>query len=388
MKIKGKNKNMITPLVVSFIASLVFLNSAVLPISKNFSDNNIDNKTINYAVSRTGSVLGVNESRAEENTEISPVLEEDKIKIEAKIEPKKIIAEAPKDMSNSVMRVVDDLKNITKDSLEVFHSGYGLPVSKEKNASLIKNPYDLKAKSGVVYDVKNNNFVFKKNQASRLPIASITKLMTAIVFIENNPSFDEVYEIKNEDRREGGRIYVYRGDKILVKDLFNLSLVGSANTATVALVHSTGMTEEEFVSKMNEKAKDLGLMHTNFKETVGLSANNYSTANDIALLAREALSYPQIREATLRSSYSFKTLQGRTQVVYTTDQLLNNMPKNGVELFGGKTGYTDAAGYCFVGGFVNETGQELISVVLGTESDKARFSETKNLINWVFENIK
>jgi D-alanyl-D-alanine carboxypeptidase len=386
---KINNKNMITPLIVSFIASLVFLNSAVLPISKNFSDNDIDNRTINYAVSRTGSVLGVNESRAEGNTEISPTLEEkNKIKIEAKIEPKKIIAEAPKNMSNSIIKVVDDLKNITKDSLEVFHPGYGLPVSKEKNVGLIENPYDLKAKSGVVYDVKNNNFVFKKNQASRLPIASITKLMTAIVFVENNPGFDEVYEIKDEDRREGGRIYVYRGDKISVKDLFYLSLVGSANTATVALVHSTGMTEEEFVSKMNEKAKDLGLAHTNFKDAVGLSANNYSTANDIALLTREALSFSEIREATLRSSYSFKTLQGRTQVVYTTDQLLNNIPKNGVELFGGKTGYTDAAGYCFVGGFVDETGQELISVVLGTESDKARFSETKNLINWVFENIK
>jgi D-alanyl-D-alanine carboxypeptidase len=386
---KINNKNMITPLIVSFIASLVFLNSAVLPISKNFSDNDIDNRTINYAVSRAGSVLGVNESRAEGNTEISPTLEEkNKIKIEAKIEPKKIIAEAPKNMSNSIIKVVDDLKNITKDSLEVFHPGYGLPVSKEKNVGLIENPYDLKAKSGVVYDVKNNNFVFKKNQASRLPIASITKLMTAIVFVENNPGFDEVYEIKDEDRREGGRIYVYRGDKISVKDLFYLSLVGSANTATVALVHSTGMTEEEFVSKMNEKAKDLGLAHTNFKDAVGLSANNYSTANDIALLTREALSFSEIREATLRSSYSFKTLQGRTQVVYTTDQLLNNIPKNGVELFGGKTGYTDAAGYCFVGGFVDETGQELISVVLGTESDKARFSETKNLINWVFENIK
>jgi D-alanyl-D-alanine carboxypeptidase len=386
---KINNKNMITPLIVSFIASLVFLNSAVLPISKNFSDNDIDNRTINYAVSRTGSVLGVNESRAEGNTEISPTLEEkNKIKIEAKIEPKKIIAEAPKDMSNSIIKVVDDLKNITKDSLEVFHPGYGLPVSKEKNVGLIENPYDLKAKSGVVYDVKNNNFVFKKNQASRLPIASITKLMTAIVFVENNPGFDEVYEIKDEDRREGGRIYVYRGDKISVKDLFYLSLVGSANTATVALVHSTGMTEEEFVSKMNEKAKDLGLVRTNFKDAVGLSANNYSTANDIALLTREALSFSEIREATLRSSYSFKTLQGRTQVVYTTDQLLSNMPKNGVELFGGKTGYTDAAGYCFVGGFVDKTGQELISVVLGTESDKARFSETKNLINWVFENIK
>jgi hypothetical protein len=387
MKIKN-NKNMILPIIVSFMASLIFLNSAVLPINKNFSDNNADSKAMNYAVGKTGSVLGVNESSAEENVDMLLAMEENKIKVESDSNPKKLMVEAPKDISQSVIKVVNDLKNITEKNLEILRPGSGLPESKDKNTGLIENPYDLKARSGVVYDVKNNNFLFKKNQSSRLPIASITKLMTAIVFIENNLGFDEIYEIKDEDRREGGRIYVYRGDQISVKDLFYLSLVGSANTATVALVHSTGMTEEEFIFKMNEKAKNLGLMHTSFKDSVGLSANNYSTANDIALLAKEALSYPEIREATLKSSHSFKTVQGRSQIVYTTDQLLNNMPKNGVELFGGKTGYTEAAGYCFVGGFVNETGEEIISVVLGAESDKARFLETKNLINWVFENIE
>lgn len=388
---------MIIPVVISFIASLIILNVAVLPINQNFNINEDTSEkvAINYILKDKGSVLGVQEVNAEEQAENKnrlPDFEEEEVDREKvivldKANNMKIFVETPKEIGNTVIRVVDNLKKIAKESLKPLRRDNRLPVNGDKDIELLSEPYKLEARSGTVYDVKNNTFVFKKEANNHLPIASITKLMTALVFLDNNPGFDQIYKIRKEDRREGGKIYVYQGEQIKVKDLFYLSLVGSANSATISLVHSTGMTEEEFIKEMNLKAKNLGLYQTNFKDPVGLNTGSYSTAKDIALLAKEALSHIEIREATKSPSHSFKTEEGRAKTIYTTDDLLINFPTNGVKLLGGKTGYTDAAGYCFVGGFINKDGRELISVVLGAKTSNERFSETKNLINWTFENI-
>jgi len=216
-------------------------------------------------------------------------------------------------------------------------------------------------------------------------IASITKLATALVFLENNPGWDELYTITREDRREGGRIYLYLGDQVFVEDLFYLSLVGSANTATAALVSSTGMSEEEFVKKMNRKVFDLGLIKTSFKDPIGLSVENVSTAREVAILAVAGLKKKEIQNAVLTREYNFTTKQGKRRNVKNTDSLLENFSVPGVDIIGGKTGYNEKADFCFVGQF-KKGDRNIVSVVLGTDNVYQRFEQTRYLVNKIFKN--
>lgn len=241
--------------------------------------------------------------------------------------------------------------------------------------------------SAVVMDSLTGKIIFSKDANRETPIASITKLMTAMVFLENNPGWDVEYKISSIDKVEGGKEYLYNGDIAKVRDLFYLSLVGSANSATLALVHSTGMTEEAFISAMNMKAKELNLKNTFYSDVVGLSNYNRSTAMEVAKIAKAALLDDSIREAVLSKEYRFDTIGGRKIVVYNTDALLDSFPLGDISLQGGKTGYTEAAGYCFVGMFLKNNDKEIISVVLGGINIDYRFSKTKELIEWTYDNF-
>ena len=262
-----------------------------------------------------------------------------------------------------------------------------LPESGDKPVQKKAEPFSLESVCGTIMDTGSGAFLFSKEARKKWPIASITKLATALVFLNHNPGWEEVYTIKDEDRREGGRINVFKGDRVKVNDLFNLSLVGSDNTATIALVRSTGMSEKEFVQKMNETAEALGLDNTRFFDAVGLSNDNVSTAREVAKLAQSALAKAEIREATLKKKHEFFTLGGKKIIIYNTDDLLHNFPQNGLKIQGGKTGYTESAGYCFVGKFIDQAGREIISVVLGSPDNDSRFSQTKNLVEWAYKNF-
>jgi D-alanyl-D-alanine carboxypeptidase len=273
------------------------------------------------------------------------------------------------------------------NSLPIAGSENKLPLSDERPVKTEIAKYDLQSNCGVVLDAESGEILFNKDGEKQWPIASITKLATALIFLEYNPGWDAVYIIKDDDRKEGGRINVFRGEKIKVKDLFNLSLIGSDNTATIALVHSTGMSEDDFVKKMNAKATELGLKNTKFFDAVGLSNNNVSTARETGELVKAALSKEEIKEATLRKKYDFVSLDNRRKIVYNTDDLLDIFPQNGVKIIGGKTGYTEAAGYCFAGKFFDKTGREIISVILGSGSNDSRFSETRDLVEWAYKSF-
>lgn len=295
------------------------------------------------------------------------------------------INEDVKNFGNMVER---ELKKISLSlSGQASEASVNLPASENKPPrEEIIEQYELDANCGAVLDVENNNILFDKQANREWPLASLTKLITAIVFLEHNPGWDSVYTIKGEDRREGGRIYLFTGEKVRVKDLFYLSLVGSGNTETVALVHSTGMTENIFVEKMNEKAQSLNLNNTKFFDVTGLNNKNVSTARDIVRFTQAALLINEISKATITKKYEFWTLEGKNKVAYNTDDLLNNFPENGIRIVGGKTGYLELAGYCFVGKFVDHQGKEMISVVLGSKDRYSRFTEAKNLVEWTYEN--
>lgn len=271
------------------------------------------------------------------------------------------------------------------DQISVY-SPSKLPTSSSKEDKTID--FNLLAASGAVLDCQESNIIFEKKSNEAKPIASITKLVTALVFLDNNPGWDKIYEIQPQDSREGGKENLFKGEKIRVKDLFYTSLVGSDNTATIALINSTGLTEQEFVIKMNEKINQYNLKRTYFKDPVGLDNNNISTAIEVANFSKIAFTNEEISQACSTKSYEFKTLQGRKKIINNTNELLDNFIGEGIDIIGGKTGYVEASGYCLVSKFRNKVGKEIISVILGAESDKERFSQTKELVNLVYNKLK
>ena len=245
---------------------------------------------------------------------------------------------------------------------------------------------NISASSCLAIDATSGSLLYAKDPEKPQAIASITKLMTALVFLDHNPGWDKDYVFTEADNRSGGKVYFFPGDRIKVKDLFFGMLVASDNAAVAGLVHATGFTESEFVTKMNEKAKELGLAKSNFADPTGLNNNNVSTAREVAIFAQKALQAPQIQEAVLADSYSFKTEEGKRRIVYSTDKLLSGRGQN-LRIEGGKTGYLQSAGYCFVGRFSKDQHQ-IMTVVLGAADINARFTETKKIVNWVYDNYQ
>lgn len=244
----------------------------------------------------------------------------------------------------------------------------------------------IEAESAAVLALGPNVFLLEEDDRQIRSIASITKLMTALVFLEHNPGWEEEYTIRSKDMVVGGINHLFPGDTVRVRDLFYASLVASDNVATQALSSATGLSEAEFVAAMDAKADAMGLLSTSFVDPVGLDDGNLSSARDIARLAKEAFSHPDVRAAVLEPSFSFTTAQGKERSVASTDYFTAGGGED-IVLIGGKTGYTEAAGYCFVGQFSDGNGREVVAVVLGTDSKQKRFDETEKAVRWSLANF-
>ena len=205
----------------------------------------------------------------------------------------------------------------------------------------------ITAESAIVIDETTGKILFEKNSYNKQSIASLTKLMTALIWLDHSGNLDKAIEIKNEDIREGGIAYFLVGEKIKAKDLLYTGLVASSNTAMAALARNTTSSTEDFVSLMNQKAKDLSMNDTRFKDPTGLDYHNISTANDIYLLAKEVFKQPEIYKATQLEKYEFFPVgKGIVRTVLATNWLLNSSLNSGVyKIAGGKTGYIEESNY-------------------------------------------
>lgn len=245
---------------------------------------------------------------------------------------------------------------------------------------------ETSARAVMVADWKTGAALFEKNADDPQAVASITKLMTALVVLGENPDWDAEVEVRAGDERPGGIPYLIPGERVTVRDLFNLSLVASSNGGTVALARSTGLTEEEFAAKMNEVAASLGMSGSSFTEPTGLDATNVATARDVAILLRTALGREEIRETVAKREYRLVTKTGHARTVKSTDELLGGfLSKEPYRFLGGKTGYIEEAGYCFAAAAENGNGDGVIAVVLGTTTKEKRFKEVKSLMYWAFD---
>jgi len=242
------------------------------------------------------------------------------------------------------------------------------------------------AASAVVVDKGSGEILFEKNIDERRPVGSLTKLMTAMVFLETHPDLEVRAAVMGEDVRLGGRDHLYLDDYVTVGRLLESSLIGSDNPATVSLVRLSGLSQDEFISRMNELAQSFGMINSRFTEPTGLDSRNVSTAREVVLLLRHALDYADIRRITTRATSEFSSESGRTYVIPTTNLLLGSyLNSNPFSIVGGKTGFLPSAGYCL--GLEIDDGDEhaVFSVVLGSDTQSTRFQEIKGLTQWAFD---
>lgn len=244
------------------------------------------------------------------------------------------------------------------------------------------------AKSGLLMDVETGEILYEKNIDDQLAIASMTKMMGQILILDavktGNISWDKLVKVsKNAADFGGSQIYLQAGEVMSVRDLMKGVSVASANDAIVALAEEISGSEEEFVKRMNEKAKELGLMNTNFVNSTGLDEDNhYSSAKDLAIIARYLLvNYPEILEfSSIYEDYLRQNTPNKFWLVNT-----NKLVKLYSGADGLKTGHTDNAKYCMAV-TAKRGDMRLLAVVLGEDSASIRNEETTDLLDYGFNN--
>lgn len=252
----------------------------------------------------------------------------------------------------------------------------GLPGSEDFEEAQGKQAF--LAASALIWDTETQQIQFEQNGFERHPIASITKLMTAMVALDHGIDWDKEVTILPEEQVQGGRLLVFEDETATMRDLFHASLVGSANNATLAYVRGLDVAVEEFVLEMNRKAIALGLEQTEFTDVTGLDVGNISTAYEVARIAETAFrDYPEIAQATSLSEYVFTAGgSGRVHEIKNSNKLVS---EQGMEVTGGKTGYLYEARYCLVAQGVDKA-KTKIAVILGSPSEVENFTDIKRLL--------
>jgi D-alanyl-D-alanine carboxypeptidase (penicillin-binding protein 5/6) len=239
-------------------------------------------------------------------------------------------------------------------------------------------PPVINALAAVVVEESSGRVLYEKNATQKRSIASTTKIMTAIVALEN-ANLDEEIVISKRAASIGGSVIGLRaGQKYTVREMLYAMLMASANDAAIAIAEHVAGTVEDFAKMMNKKAESLGMEDSHFVSPHGLDRDNqYSTAYDMAIITIEALKNPLFAEiVSTKSSY----IPGHS--LYNTNELLGSCP--GVD--GVKTGYTGKAGRCLIT-TVKRGDMRLISVVLGSPTRTARANASRDLINYCFDNF-
>ena len=222
----------------------------------------------------------------------------------------------------------------------------------------------VSAKSAILIEKESGDIIFEKNASSPLPLASTTKIMTALVAIEAG-GLDEIFKIPKEATGiEGSSIYLKEGEELSRRQLLYALLLESANDASVALAYATYGGIEPFVEKMNDKANALGLLNTHFTNPHGLpNKEHYSSCQDLSILTRYALDNPVFSEICATKTYKIPSIEGERLLVNHNKLLRTYSGANGV-----KTGFTKLSGRCLVSSAMRD-GVWLIAVTLNAPDD-------------------
>ena len=247
-----------------------------------------------------------------------------------------------------------------------------LPQKKEN-----PTPLNLTASGVFVMDLHSGVVLYDKNPHQKLKPASLTKIMTALVALDYFKE-DSIIKVVNGQRSLGNTIDLLKGDQFLADDLLYGLLVSSGNDAAITFAENYPGGYTAFVQKMNDKATDLGLDNSHFSNVSGVEGeDHFTTAYDIAMIAREALNRPIFENIVSTKKITLQSLKGHLYPLNSTNVLLD---KPG--FYGVKTGWTPEAGECLV--VLAEKDAHPILISLLHSSD--RFGEGEKIFNWVFQN--
>ncbi|MGI6587405.1 MAG: D-alanyl-D-alanine carboxypeptidase family protein [Peptococcia bacterium] len=240
----------------------------------------------------------------------------------------------------------------------------------------------LNGKGAVLIDAQSGQVLFAKNKDEKLPPASITKILTAIIALESGKLDKMVAVGANPPLLEGTRVYLEEGEKVSLHNLVLASLVYSANDAALAIAEYLGGTEEKFTEMMNKKARELGAVNSNFVNAHGLTAKgHYTTAYDMAMITRYAMNNSTFREVVNTKVVDWQGKAWQTKLINKNELLWSYEGANGV-----KTGYTTEAKCTIVASAVRQ-GQSYITVVLGSQG-KETWADAQKLLDFGFKNYQ
>ncbi|CDQ19431.1 D-alanyl-D-alanine carboxypeptidase family protein [Halobacillus karajensis] len=256
-----------------------------------------------------------------------------------------------------------------------------MTLAEEKESTEIVNS----AKSAILMEKNSGMTLYNKEANKKLPPASMTKVMTLLLIMEELENggikLDEKVRISEHAASMGGsQIFLEAGEEMTVEDLLKGIAVASGNDASVAMAERISGSEKEFVAQMNKKAKDLGLKDTHFQNPTGLPAeDHYSTAHDMAVMARELLLHDKVTEYTKIYDDYLRKGQDNEFWLVNTNKLIKNYP--GMD--GLKTGYTSEAKYCLTAS-AQRNDMHMIAVVMGADSPKKRNADVTSLLDYGF----
>ena len=241
------------------------------------------------------------------------------------------------------------------------------------------------AKSAIMIEASTGEILFQKNKDEKLPPASMTKMMSMLLIMEEiekgSLKWDEVITASSNAASMGGsQIFLEAGEKMTVEELLKGISIASGNDATVAMAERISGSEESFVKKMNDKVKELGLKNTHFSNATGLTIDNhYSSSYDMAMIAKELIKHEKILEFTgTYEEYLRKNTESPFWLV-NTNRLVRFY--DGVD--GLKTGFTKEAGYCLTS-TAKRDGMRLITVVMNEETSEKRSADTSRMLDYGF----
>lgn len=269
----------------------------------------------------------------------------------------------------------DEIKN---------HSSTG----SEEDGSAIYKKLSLHSRGALLLDATNDRVLYEENGYKELPMASTTKIMTCIVALEHAKPDEVVTFSAHAARMPDVQLNAKAGEKFYLGDLLYSLMLESHNDVAVAIAEHVGGSVEGFATMMNDKARELGCEHTNFVTPNGLDApGHHTTARDLAVIASYGIKNKKFVGITNTASHEFKEIKtGKRYFVSNKDRFLYMMEG----AIGVKTGFTNGAGYCFVGA-IEKTDRTLISVVLGCgwpPSKNLKWTDTKELMNYGVKNYK
>jgi D-alanyl-D-alanine endopeptidase (penicillin-binding protein 7) len=276
-------------------------------------------------------------------------------------------------------------KPVASHPLPAVHSIIASAPTRKEDASL---GVEVSAKAAIVMDVDSGAVLFEKNVDEPLPIASLTKLVTAMTYLDTKPDLSKAVDILPEDMGTIGSSELKAGDTLPAGDVFQAMLVGSLNESADALARLS-MGREAFVAAMNRKAQSLGMLDSHFVDPSGLDSLNHASAHDVALALKAASAYPEIRNAMAKSTLTLASkINAKPYIIKSTNLLLaSDINKPPYKIVAAKSGTLPEAGYCFAQITQGPDGQRVIALVLDDDAHFTRFQDVKALTYWAFRSF-